>query len=165
MLVANTLKGKLNNQQLRNASWLVTTIKVTLKTLIQKFEEPIFSYRRTPEVAVRNSKILAVFKGGLGAAIAEHKDRSVNYGSEFRDITALENLFLHHEDRTKIINIIQQGSRYHINPSKEETRKSDLDAMILRGNHKSSHSVLNSATLDKSISKDIDYVWSLPLTI
>ena len=37
--------------------------------------------------------------------------------------------------------------------------------MILRVNHKSSHSVLNSATLDKAISKDIDRGWALPLTI
>ena len=37
--------------------------------------------------------------------------------------------------------------------------------MILRGNHKSSHSKLNSAALEKSISKEIDYVWALPLTI
>ena len=37
--------------------------------------------------------------------------------------------------------------------------------MILRGNHKSSHSVINSAALDKSISKKIDHGWALPLTI
>ena len=37
--------------------------------------------------------------------------------------------------------------------------------MILRGNHKLSHSVLNSAALDKAISKEIDHGWALPLTI
>ena len=37
--------------------------------------------------------------------------------------------------------------------------------MILMGNHKSSHSVLNSDVLDKSISKDIDHGWILPLAI
>ena len=37
--------------------------------------------------------------------------------------------------------------------------------MILRGNHKSYHSVLNSDALDKSISKDIDHGWALLLTI
>ena len=35
VLIANTLKGKLNSQQLTNASWLVTTIKATLKTPMQ----------------------------------------------------------------------------------------------------------------------------------
>ena len=153
MLIANTLKVKLNSQQSTNASWLVTTIKSTLKIPIQKFGKPIFSFKRTHEAAVRNSKIMAAFKGDLGAAIAAHKDSPVNYGSEFRNTTALEKLFLHHKDKTKIINIIQQGYRYHLNPIKEETRKSDLDVMIIRVNHKSSHSVLNSAALEKSISK------------
>ena len=56
MLISNTLKGNFNSQQLTNASWLVTTIKATLKTPIQKFEKPIFSFRRTHEAAFRNKK-------------------------------------------------------------------------------------------------------------
>ena len=42
---------------------------------------------------------MAAFKRDLGAAIAAHKDRPDNYGSEFRDTTALEKLFLHHENK------------------------------------------------------------------
>ena len=109
MLIANNLTGKLNSQQSANASWLVTTIKATLKIPIQKFEKPIFSFKRTHEAAVRNRKIMVAFKGDLGAVIAANKDSLVNYGSEFRDTTALEKLFLHHEDKTKIINIIKHG--------------------------------------------------------
>ena len=44
---------------------------------------------------------MAAFKSDLGAEIADQKDSPVNYGSEFRDTTALEKLFLHHEDKTK----------------------------------------------------------------
>ena len=76
---------------------------------------------------------MVAFKGDLGAAIAAHKDSPVNYGSEFRDTAALEKLFLHHEDKTRIISIIKHGSRYHLDPIEEETRKSDLSAIILRG--------------------------------
>ena len=61
VLIANTLKVKLKIQHLTSASWLVTMIKATLKTPIQKFENPIFSFRRTHEAAVRNSKILVAF--------------------------------------------------------------------------------------------------------
>ena len=132
---------------------------------IQKFEMPIFSFRRTHEAAVRNKKIPASLKGDLGAAVVAQNDSPVNYGSESRDKVSLAKLFLYHKDKTKIINIIQQGSRYHLDPIEEETQKSDLDAIILRGNHKSSHSLLNSSTLDKAISKEIDHGWALPLTI
>ena len=111
MLIANTLKGKLNSQQSKNASWLVTTIKATLKIPIQKFEKPIFSFKRTHQAAVRNSKILAAFKGDLGTSIAAQKDIPFNFGSELRETTALAQLFLHHEDKTKIINIIKHGHR------------------------------------------------------
>ena len=161
MIIVNTLKGKLISQQSTNASWIVTIIKAILKTPIQKFENPIFLFRRTHEAAVRNSKILAAFK----AAIAAQKDSPVNYGSEFRNISSLEKLFLHYEDKTKIISIIQQEYCYHLNPIEEETRKSDLDPMILRRNRKSSHSVLNSAALEKAIRKYIGHGWVLPLTI
>ena len=113
-------------------------IKATLKITIKKFENLIFSFKRTHEAAVRNSKILAEFKSDLGAVIAAHKDSPVNYGSEFRNTAALEKLFLHHEDKTKIISIIKHGSHYHLDPIEEETRKPDRSAMILRGNHKSS---------------------------
>ena len=37
--------------------------------------------------------------------------------------------------------------------------------MILRGNHKSSRSVLNAAALNKTIRKEIDHGLELPLTI
>ena len=56
MIIANTLKVKLNIQKTMNASWLVTKIEAILKTPIQKFEKPIFSFRRTHEAAFRNSK-------------------------------------------------------------------------------------------------------------
>ena len=77
----------------------------------------------------------------------------------------LKKIFLHDEDKNKVINIIQQGYYCHLDPIEEEKRKSDLDEMIIRGKHKSSHSVLNSISLDKSISKDIEYGWAFPLTI
>ena len=80
MVISNNLKGELKSQQNTNASWLVTKIKVILKLPIQKFEKPIFLFRRTHEAAFRSSKILAVFKGDLGAAIAAQKESPVNYG-------------------------------------------------------------------------------------
>ena len=123
MIIANNLKGKLNIPHTTNESWIVTTIKAILKTPIQKFEKSIFLFRRTHAAVVRNSKILAAFKGDLIADIAAQKDTPVNYGSEFCGKASLEKWFLYHEDKTKIINIIQKGSRYHLNPIQEETQK------------------------------------------
>ena len=105
MLISNTLKGKLNSQQRTNVSWLVTTIKAALKTPIQKFENPIFSFSKTHEAAVRNCKTLAALKGDLGAAIAAKKDIPVNHKLESCVIASPEKLFFYQEEKTKIIKI------------------------------------------------------------
>ena len=93
-------------------------------------------FRITHEAAVSNRKILAALNSDLGPEIAAQKGSPVNYRSEFCDTAALEKIFFYHEDKASIINIIQKGSHYHLDPIEEETRKSDLDAMILRGNYK-----------------------------
>ena len=80
MLIANTLKCDLKSQQSTNVSWIVTTAKAITNTPIQKFEKPILLFRITHKATVRNSKILAAFKGDLGAVIAAQKDSPINYG-------------------------------------------------------------------------------------
>ena len=77
-LIANTLQCKPNSQHTTYALWLVTTIKGILKTPIQISEKAIFSFSRTHEAVVRNSKILVAFKGDLGAEIVEQKESPVN---------------------------------------------------------------------------------------
>ena len=70
------------------------------------------------------AKYLRQLKYDLIASIAAQKDSPVNYGSEFRDIASLAKLFLHHKDKTNMVNIIQKGSNYHLNPI---TIRTDID--------------------------------------
>ena len=37
--------------------------------------------------------------------------------------------------------------------------------MLIRGNHKSARSALNTADMEKSIDKEVEQGWALPLTI
>ena len=142
-----------------NASWLVTTIKAILKTPIQKFEKPTFSFRIAHEAAVSNSKILVLFNGYLGAAIEAQKVSPLKHGSELRDTADLSKLLYYHKYNINTINIIQQGSSYHLYPIEEETQKSDLEVIIVRENHKSSYSEINSSSLEYIINKEIDHGW------
>ena len=50
-------------------------------------------------------------------------------------------------------------------PIEEATWKSDLEDMLLRGDHRSEQPALNVAALEKSIYKEVEHVWSFPLTI
>ena len=86
MHIENTLKGKLKSQHKTN--------KAILRTPNQKFENPIFLFRITYEAEIRNSKMLAAFKGDLCAAIVAQKDSPLNYGSEFHNTSALAKSFL-----------------------------------------------------------------------
>ena len=73
-----------------------------------------------------NSQILATLNGNLGAAIEAKKVSPIYYGSEIWDITKIRNLFRYHEDKERIVEIIQKWSRYHLSPIEDTTRKLDL---------------------------------------
>ena len=101
----------------------------------------------------------------LAQQFLAQKDSPLKYGSEFRGTAALSRLFCYHEEKSNIINIIQKGLCYNLDTIYEETIKSYLDAMVLRGYHKSSHSEMNSSAVEISISNEVDRRWSLPLII
>ena len=61
--------------------------------------------------------------------------------------------------------MIQKGSHNHLSQIEEATSKSDLEAMLLRGNYKSAKSDLNASVLEKAIEKEIKHEWSLTFTI
>ena len=63
------------------------------------------------------------------------------------------------------MDIIQEGLRYNLSKIEEAVRKSDLEAMLLRGNHKSEKSDLNVAALETVTDKEMKQGWVLTLTI
>ena len=112
-----------------------------------------------------NSKILSAFNRNLGDAIKSQKLSPLDYGSGFQYLPGIVELFSRHERENIILDIIQIGSQYHLSPIYEATRKFDLEAMLIRGNHRSSKSTLNAASLEKSMDKEVKHGWELPLTI
>ena len=146
--MAEIIKIMLYRKQNSNATWPVTTIKRLIIKPANKLGKPVFSFKLTQEAAQNNSQILATFKGNLGAAIEAQKGIPLDYGSEFRDITIIKKLFRYHKDKERIVDIIPKESWYHLSPIEDATSKSDLEAMLLRGNHKSARSALNAAALE-----------------
>ena len=63
------------------------------------------------------------------------------------------------------MNVIQNGFQYHLYSTEEATRNYELEAMPLRGNQKSANSDLNVSALEKAMDKEVEYGWSLPITI
>ena len=58
-----------------------------------------------------------------------------------------------------------KGLRYHWSPVDDAAQKSDLEAMLLRGNNKSERSYLITEALEKAIDKKVEHGWESPLTI
>ena len=109
-----TIKVNLDNQKKLQTLWLVTTLKQLIRTSISKLRPPLFSFKLTKEAALQNRKILANFNGDLVDTMEISKGSPLDYGSEFWDLTRTAKLFSLHEDKDKIMDMIQQGSQYHL---------------------------------------------------
>ena len=114
----------------------MTTIKILIIKLVKKIGPPVFSFKRTQEASQNNSQILAAFNGSLGTSTESQKRIPLVYGSEFWDITRIKNLFRHHKDKGRIVDIIQKGSCYNLSPINGAIRKLDLEDILLREKHK-----------------------------
>ena len=57
-------------------------------------------------MALRNSNILAAFNELLGKAIKTQQGTPLDYGSEFRKLASIEELFINYEEKNRIVNII-----------------------------------------------------------
>ena len=86
----------------------MTKIKRLIIKPVNILRKPVFSFKRTQEVAQNNSQILAAFNGNLGVAIRFQKESPLDYGSEFWDINGIKKLFCHCKDKERIVNIIQK---------------------------------------------------------
>ena len=67
------LKGKLDQKQNFQASWLVTTIKKIIRKPVKELGLPVFSFKRTQETVFHDRNILAAFYGNLGATMDVQK--------------------------------------------------------------------------------------------
>ena len=91
-----TIKGKLYQKQNSNATWIVTTFKRLIIKPVKKLGKQVLPFKGTQEAAQKNSQILAAFNGNLGSGIEAQMGSPIYYGSEFRDITIIKNLFRYH---------------------------------------------------------------------
>ena len=132
----------------------MTKIKILIIKPVKEFGLLVFFPKQTQKAACQNREILSTFNVNLGAEI-KYKRGSLYYGSYFQDIAVIKNLFSHQKYKDIIVNIIQNGSRYHLSLIEEATRKSDIETMLLRGNHTSARSALNVADLEKEIYKEV----------
>ena len=85
-------------------------------------------------------------------------------GSEFRTHTILAPLFSQHQHWPAMREIISKGVQYKLEDMSEEVRKTDLEYMLKRGNHKSAIIIhKNASTLISNYEKKVENGWMLPI--
>ena len=129
----------INQKQVSHTSCLVTTIRRLINRTNKDLIILILSFKRTQASAQHNRNILAAFDENLGKAVEAQQGITLDYGSEFQDLLGLKNVFRHHEDRYRILDIIQKGSRYHLSPIEEATKKFSFGVTINHTNHLLTH--------------------------
>jgi hypothetical protein len=115
------------------------------------------------EAATFNSQRLLEFKFDVEAATQQPQNTILLYGAEFRPTKLLEPLLQNHPNWKQMKSIIENGVEYPLSPIDNDTRLSDIDTMIMRGNHQSTTTPENKLALTKAIDKEVNHQWAIPL--
>ena len=126
-----------------------------------KPQKPEFEFKLTKEAAAKNWLVLKKYNLSISQAIEAQNQTPLRYGSEFRDPSLLEMLFLNHPNWAHLKEILTFGSHWQLEQVDEETGMSDLDDAYEFGNHKGAEK--QPELLTKLVVKDVDYGYALPI--
>ena len=163
-ILSKYLNDSCTNQKF---SWLVTTVKFCISQREKEPKPHNIAFENSTEAAKINADILRKHQYDFEKFINSQHDTILTPGSEFRSIHTLERLLGNHQDWHKIKKIISEGCDIPTvnSDTNEDTQRADLQAMINRGNHKSTQDKENSKALHKGYLKEIEHGWMIPVTI
>ena len=161
---SKTMRKYLKKKEKLNISWLIHQLTMLCESREETPKKHAFRFEDSNEAAEFNVKLLKQTNYDLEDCIKGQGRTVLTYGSEFRDTRKLRNLLKHHEDWIEIRAILDEGCDYKLGPDpEEETRLSDLKALLKRGNHKSANRDIE--VLKKAMAKEVRKGWVLPITI
>ena len=120
-----------------------------------------FRFEWSDDAARHNLEVLRSFNLDLAAAIAAQPFSSLTPGSEFRSAALLAPLLSAHPLWPRFFERITVGAEFPLTPISDAERRTDLQAILSRGNHKSArgHETKLLAMLKEEVSRG----WQLPL--
>ena len=124
---------------------------------------PPFRFDLSDEAASHNFEVLRKKKFSLEKVLASSAFSPCHFGSEFKETKILEKLFFSHTYWPRMKRILEEGTsyKYSKNDLPEDTRKLDLEAALIRGNHKSAKT--KESVLEKAFIKEVHLGYQLPL--
>ena len=163
---ANLLRKSLNKSCGVNSSWLLSTIRDILDEPVPDLEMHSFVFEDSADAANWNAKVIRENEGDYEATVKTMSNSALTPGSEFRSVDTLEKLLKHRDDWSEIKTILKDGCWYPLEQYLDDTsRKEDIDAMIVRGNHQSTASVESQKIIKKNIGKEVVRSYLVPIPI
>ena len=122
--------------------------------------KPNFRFDISPMAAEYNYHLLQAHNFDLDKLLNKIEgDCTTNYGSEFKSATALQPLLGKHPRWHAFANLLKKGSNWKLESIPEHLRKKDLQAALIRGNHKSAGN--NLKFIADAFKKEISKGWEL----
>ena len=138
---------------------LIEAVK-NLLSISSPLEKPELRFDISQEAAKNNFRLLKGNNFNLHKILNPPNKTSVTtYGSEFKSVNELQQLFCLHPRWPEMKKLLKNGSLWPIKPLTDSLSKKDLSHALARGNHKST-GVQNSFFSD-ALSKEIKKGWEL----
>jgi hypothetical protein len=115
--------------------WLIPTIAMIINSEQTVLADSPFIFDMKPEAASHNSLVLSSYGNDIGNVINAHQHTFLRYGSEFRSTKLLAKLLMHHPRWIKFKALLDQGSKWPLQPINTDIRKAKNSELLERGNH------------------------------
>jgi hypothetical protein len=143
--------------------WFLPEIRNILARKLQTPANVTLRFQLSKEAAEENMRTLQKYNNNLSALIENNAGSIVSYGSEFRPVSHLEFLLMHHVNWLPLIKMLTRGSVWPLTPIEESDRLQKNEEFIARGNHKSANKYL--AILKDTLEKEVKQGWMIPVPL
>ncbi len=143
---------------------LVERVRAAVDFQCERPTTPEFRFELSTEAASHNASILIKHNFDLGAAIDNNSSSPLGYGSEFRPVHVIRQLYKHHPNWIRLQSILTNGSEWKLDELDNDTRRNDLIDALTFGNHKgaSQHPELLRQLVEKDVTQGFGLV--IPLS-
>jgi hypothetical protein len=123
-----------------------------------------FRFELSQAAAKHNARALATHGYDLATAIRANPNSIISPGSELRPFAQLDLLLGHHKNYSRFKSNSTHGIDYPAPELPEATRKEELAAQIIRGNHKSAMTPEAAPIVEKAMHEEAALGYAIPIT-
>jgi hypothetical protein len=143
--------------------WFLPEIRNILARKLQTPANVTLRFQLSKEAAEENMRTLQKYNNNLSALIENNAGSIVSYGSEFRPVSHLEFLLMHHVNWLPLVKMLTRGFVRQLTSIDESDRLQKNEEFIVRGNHKSANKYL--AILKDTLDKEANQGWMIPVPL